>query len=766
MQVSLPHLICLNETLLDDPGFDPQLGGYKLISRRDRDDGRAGGGIAVFALDGFAEQVIFLSHSTDHERSWHTLLTDLGPVLLGAWYRPPCHGETASIRTCEDEWRKLADEHVATILVGDLNVHHTRWLRHSASISVEGTSMYRFCATNGLRQLVKRPTRDAYLLDLVISDMPARKVEILPKVSDHNMVLADFDFGVSETECVTRTVFDYSKGDWDKVRRDLKSFDWRPIDVLSVDDAERYLHDGVLNILGRHIPSRVLHERKSAHPWVNDRCLSAIRMKNAAVGTDNSASEAKRCSDILFEEYLSYVRRMRDKLGKAKRGSKHWWKLANEIMNKDPVSASIPALRSESGWAHDPTSKANVLADTFASKSTLPTMDHNEYSFFCPERVHDSFILVRSAHVSRFLAKIDADSGTGPDGLAARVLKLCSRELGLPLAKLVRRIISQSRWPSEWTVHWLMPLHKRKTKADPINYRAINLTAQISKVVERFLCPCFTPTLELRAFGATQFAYRKKHGARDAVLFYVLSWVAALNDGCKVGVYCSDVVGAFDRVDAELLMRKLAAFNLNIRLLRVIRSWLRDRRGFVIVNGKKSNGMRLRDMVFQGTVWGPSLWNAFFGDCVCAIQTCDFEAVIYADDCNAFKRYPSCFANRFIFEDLRECQLCLHKWGQANAVSFDAGKEETMIISTTDACGGPAKLLGIDFDNKLIMAMAAHKCAKKAAWKSKSLLRVRRFYSTPDLVMLFKSHVLSFIEYRTAGIHFASTTALVEVAMS
>ncbi len=86
-----------------------------------------------------------------------------------------------------------------------------------------------------------------------------------------------------------------------------------------------------------------------------------------------------------------------------------------------------------------------------------------------------------------------------------------------------------------------------------------------------------------------------------------------------------------------------------------------------------------------------------------------------------------------------------------------------MIISTTDACGGPAKLLGIDFDNKLIMATAAHKCAKKAAWKSKSLLRVRRFYSTPDLVMLFKSHVLSFIEYRTAGIHFASTNVLVEV---
>ena len=153
-----------------------------------------------------------------------------------------------------------------------------------------------------------------------------------------------------------------------------------------------------------------------------------------------------------------------------------------------------------------------------------------------------------------------------------------------------------------------MPLHKRKSVADPPNYRAINLTAQSSKVVERFLCPTFAPTLEDRAFGAAQFAYRKQHGARDAILYYVLSWIAALNDGCKVGVYCSDVAGAFDRVDSELLLRKLASFSLNVRLLRIIRSWLRERKGYVIVSGEKSRPMSLRDMVFQGTVWGPSLF--------------------------------------------------------------------------------------------------------------------------------------------------------------
>ena len=114
--------------------------------------------------------------------------------------------------------------------------------------------------------------------------------------------------------------------------------------------------------------------------------------------------------------------------------------------------------------------------------------------------------------------------------------------------------------------------------------------------------------------------------------------MAALNDGCTAGVYLSDVSGAFDKVDAELLMSKLKSFGLNKRLLAVIRSWLRDRDGYVIVSGESSRRINLRDIVFQGTVWAPKLWNAFFGDCVIAIPGFVFDVVIYAHDCKVFKR--------------------------------------------------------------------------------------------------------------------------------
>ena len=69
---------------------------------------------------------------------------------------------------------------------------------------------------------------------------------------------------------------------------------------------------------------------------------------------------------------------------------------------------------------------------------------------------------------------------------------------------------------------------------------------------------------------------------------------------------------------------------------------------FVIVNGKWSHPIRLRNIAFQGTVWGPSRWNAFFGDCGFAIRACGFDLVVYADDLNAFKFNSRSVINRAI----------------------------------------------------------------------------------------------------------------------
>ena len=158
---------------------------------------------------------------------------------------------------------------------------------------------------------------------------------------------------------------------------------------------------------------------------------------------------------------------------------------------------------------------------------------------------------------------LDKNSRTGPDNVATIIVKRYRWSLAFPITKLVRRIFSEGYWSHLWTFHWIFALHKRNSIYNPEHYRGIHLTSQLSKLVERILRGLFLPTLERNAFGTFQFAYRSGRGARDAIAFYVLSWIEAFNHGQKIGLYASDVSGAFDKVSASLLLYKLEAFGLH-----------------------------------------------------------------------------------------------------------------------------------------------------------------------------------------------------------
>ena len=118
--------------------------------------------------------------------------------------------------------------------------------------------------------------------------------------------------------------------------------------------------------------------------------------------------------------------------------------------------------------------------------------------------------------------------------------------------------------------------------------------------------------------------------------------------------------------------------------------------------------------------------------------------------------FPETMQNDAIMTSLKTCQQELHKWGAANQVAFDAGKESQHVLSLSDLLGGVFKLLGVTFDTELSMAEAVADLVAAAGWKLRTLLRTRRFYTDADLVVLYKAHLLSFLEYRTPAIYHAT----------
>ena len=180
-----PSVVCLNETFLDESIGEAILEGYDIVSRRDRKDGRKAGGVAVYALRSISDRIAEVEKSDSSDRVWLVLHADTGPYLIGVWYRPSDPGEIDSIKAFDEQRQRLSVDALGSILVGDLNVHHVRWLRYSSRNSTEGELLRNICDSCSLRQLVREPTRGDNMLDLALADLDEVRCKVVSKIADH-----------------------------------------------------------------------------------------------------------------------------------------------------------------------------------------------------------------------------------------------------------------------------------------------------------------------------------------------------------------------------------------------------------------------------------------------------------------------------------------------------------------------------------------------------------------------------------------------------
>ena len=452
---------------------------------------------------------------------------------------------------------------------------------------------------------------------------------------------------------------------------------------------------------------------------------------------------------------------MRVKLLEAKPSSKNWWSNARRLMDRKQRISNIPALKQGKEWILEPVEKANCFVTAFESKNMMPDEEANEYSDipYSHPIFHCGLPTVEATE--KALASLDEDSALGPDLVPTRILKRCAKALAPILHLLLLAILKFGEWPTLWREHWVVPLFKRKSVYNPGNYRGIHLTSQISKVAERIIASLFVPQLiNLGAYGRNQFAYMPERGARDALAQLVLTWISMFAKRRKIAIYCSDVSGAFDKVNSRRLLRKLRSRGVPDVILLVIQSWLYERNARVAVGGKFSRDMKIKNMVYQGTVLGPPLWNIYYADAALAVNLHGFLEIIFADDLNSFKDFGVQTPNSELQAEMDQCQQELHKWGNANQVSFDPAKESKHILALHGGEGANFRLLGVPFDNALSMRDAVGELVSEAAWKLASIVRSARFFTDSELVNLYKSQLLSYLEYRTAAIYNACDSRL------
>ena len=108
------------------------------------------------------------------------------------------------------------------------------------------------------------------------------------------------------------------------------------------------------------------------------------------------------------------------------------------------------------------------------------------------------------------------------------------------------------------------------------------------------------------------------------------SWMRAIDDGCYVGAVFLDLRKAFDTVDHEILLSKLAEIGMKGSSLGWFRSYLTDRMQFVRFKSSVSTPGRITCGVPQGSILGPLLFSIYVRNLPKQASFC--ETSQFADD--------------------------------------------------------------------------------------------------------------------------------------
>lgn len=138
-----------------------------------------------------------------------------------------------------------------------------------------------------------------------------------------------------------------------------------------------------------------------------------------------------------------------------------------------------------------------------------------------------------------------------------------------------------------------------------------------------------------------------------------------------------DLSKAFDTIDHDILLHKLHHYGIRNSELKILQSYLSNRKQYVSINNMKSHELLITTGVPQGSILGPLLFIIYIND-LCQ-STNILKTISYADDTTLFIALNSKdfqLQNDMINNELK----LVSEWLDLNKLSLNVSKTKFMIF--------------------------------------------------------------------------------------
>ena len=154
---------------------------------------------------------------------------------------------------------------------------------------------------------------------------------------------------------------------------------------------------------------------------------------------------------------------------------------------------------------------------------------------------------------------------------------------------------------------------RKKSRLEKTNYRPVSLLPNLSKVFERCMHRQISEYFET-VLSKFQCGFRKGYNTQDCLLAMVENCKKALDQENEHDVLLTDLSKAFGCLPRDLIVVKLHAYGFSIESLKLINSYLTERKIRVKINDQFTSWLDIIVGVPQWSILGPLLFNIFLCD--------------------------------------------------------------------------------------------------------------------------------------------------------
>ena len=239
----------------------------------------------------------------------------------------------------------------------------------------------------------------------------------------------------------------------------------------------------------------------------------------------------------------------------------------------------------------------------------------------------------------KLIGGLGNSTSAGIDNIDALAIKAAAVHLAHPLMHLVNTSLKNSKFASRWKISKLLPLLKSPelNKLSPSSFRPIAILPTISKLVEKVAQSQILSYLEENdMINSTSHAYRSGYSTTSALLELSEELYKGADEKKVLVIMTLDQSAAFDCVQHQLLMDKLAMYNMDDTVLKWVSSYLSHQSQFVSVGTAKSTIHSMKRGVPQGSVLGPLLFSVFTNELSTVIKDPDCPNTRHQDNSKLF----------------------------------------------------------------------------------------------------------------------------------